>query len=404
MPTPSSNAPDPPSSRLHPFWSCPDPDEEPQQPSQPASEAATSPEPPSPSSWRPPSPPSDPADHGPRANPNIHDDSRSVTMSPGPQPEDATRDVDMGHEPEGMMIERDDVVGERHKPAHDADVDMSRTGDDTTRGDPVGGGGGAASGSRGGGSSAQMAIDGTLGRRKSKTEQVSPVVGGETHEVDVWDPAGKGPRWVEDSGLVGLGLEYSHMRVITTAPSLYFQTGSRFLGTQQSERQRYDVDVEIKHVDMRESFLCGYLRIQGLTDDHPTLTTYFEGEIIGSKYGFITQHEGWGATEKIDLSHWSKFTAFRPYLKQARKGGKTMIQDVDQRENIFMRWKEHFLVPDHRVRTINGASFEGFYYICFNQVRGEVSGIYFHSKSEKFQQLELKHFDTRGCFSAMEFR
>jgi hypothetical protein len=113
------------------------------------------------------------------------------------------------------------------------------------------------------------------------------------------------------------------------------------------------------------------------------LTTYFEGEIIGPKYGFITQHQGWGATEKIDLSHWSKFTAFRPFLKQARKGGHPVIKDVDQRENVFMRWKEHFLVPDHRVRTINGASFEGFYYICFNQVRGEVSGIYFHSKSEK---------------------
>lgn len=30
-----------------------------------------------------------------------------------------------------------------------------------------------------------------------------------------------------------------------------------------SERQVYEVQVEIKHVDMRESFLCGYLRIQG---------------------------------------------------------------------------------------------------------------------------------------------
>ena len=57
--------------------------------------------------------------------------------------------------------------------------------------------------------------------------------------------------------------------------------------------------------------------------------------------------------------------------------------DAAQRENIFMRWKEHFLVPDHRVKTINGASFEGFYYICFNQKKGEVKGIYFHSKSEK---------------------
>lgn len=122
--------------------------------------------------------------------------------------------------------------------------------------------------------------------------------------------------------------------------------------------------------------------VEGLTEDHPTLTTYFEGEIIGSKYSFYTQHENWGANSKVDLSHWAKFTAFRPFQKQARKGPVT-IRDAAQRETIFMRWKEHFLVPDHRVRTITGASFEGFYYICFNQVKGEVSGIYFHSKSEK---------------------
>ena len=69
-----------------------------------------------------------------------------------------------------------------------------------------------------------------------------------------------------------------------------------------------------------------------------------------------------------------------------------------------MRWKEYFLVPDHRVRSISGASFEGFYYICFNQVQGTVSGIYFHAKSEKYQQLELRHVDDRGCMPAMEFR
>jgi len=120
----------------------------------------------------------------------------------------------------------------------------------------------------------------------------------------------------------------------------------------------------------------------GLTDDHPTLTTYFEGEIIGSKYGFITQHPSWGATDKIDISHWGKFPAFRPFKKQANRGEHVKI-DLSDKDCLFMRWKEHFLVPDHRVRTINGASFEGFYYICFNQVRGEVSGIYFHSRSEK---------------------
>ncbi|KAK1999587.1 vacuolar import and degradation protein [Colletotrichum falcatum] len=209
--------------------------------------------------------------------------------------------------------------------------------------------------------------------------------------------------WEEELMAPSMGSDFSNMRMIPSTASSFLRPGSKFRGTQQSERQVYDVQVEIKHVDLRESFLCGYLRIQGLTEDHPTLTTYFEGEIIGTKYSFITDHANWGATDKIDLNHWAKFNAFRPFQKQARKGP-VVIRDVAQRENIFMRWKEHFLVPDHRVRTISGASFEGFYYICFNQVKGEVSGIYFHSKSEKFQQLELKHVEDRGCFGAMEFR
>ncbi|PMD64046.1 vesicle-mediated transport protein-like protein Vid24 [Hyaloscypha bicolor E] len=206
-----------------------------------------------------------------------------------------------------------------------------------------------------------------------------------------------------DLGSPSMGYDFSNIRLIPSSPSSFLRAGSKFKGTQQSERSEYAVQVEIKHVDMRESFLCGYLRIQGLTDEHPTLTTYFEGEIIGSKYTFLTQHQDWGSTDKVDLQHWAKFSAFRPFQKQARKGN-FHIPGMAQRENIFMRWKEHFLVPDHRVRTITGASFEGFYYICFNQIQGTVSGIYFHAKSEKFQQLELKHVEDRGCFAAMEFR
>ncbi|KAL9018289.1 MAG: hypothetical protein Q9185_004392 [Variospora sp. 1 TL-2023] len=141
----------------------------------------------------------------------------------------------------------------------------------------------------------------------------------------------------------------------------------------------------------------------GLTADHPTLTTYFEGEIIGPKYTFQTRHPSWGATDKTDMQHWARFPAWRPLAKQAKKPD-FHYKNFAQRENIFMRWKESFLVPDHRVREISGASFEGFYYICFNQVTGDINGIYFHAKSEKYQQLELKHVPDWGCFPAMEFR
>ncbi|KAJ5553572.1 uncharacterized protein N7503_006332 [Penicillium pulvis] len=200
-----------------------------------------------------------------------------------------------------------------------------------------------------------------------------------------------------------LRYEFSNVRLLPNHSSSFLRSGSRFVGTQQSDRQVYNVDVEIKHVDMAESYLCGYLRIQGLTEDHPTLTTFFEGEIIGTKHTFQTRNEEWGANEKTDIHHWSRFPAWKPLAKQAKRTDFT-YRNFAQREHVFMRWKEYFLVPDHRVRTISGASFEGFYYICFNQIEGSVSGVYFHAKSERFQQLELKHVEDHGCTPAIEFR
>jgi hypothetical protein len=111
----------------------------------------------------------------------------------------------------------------------------------------------------------------------------------------------------------------------------------------------------LQNVDFPSSFLCGYLRIRGLTDDWPELTTYFDAEIIGSRHGFLTQN--WGATEQEDMVHWSRFPAFRQVRNELKKPHLTM-PDRD-RGAVFMRWKERFLVPDHRVQDINGASFAG---------------------------------------------
>lgn len=49
---------------------------------------------------------------------------------------------------------------------------------------------------------------------------------------------------------------------------------------------------------------------------------------------------------------------------------------------MFMRWKEQFLIPEHKVRDINGASFAGFYYISLQKSTGSVDGYYFAKNSE----------------------
>ncbi|KAL7271359.1 hypothetical protein RUND412_005890 [Rhizina undulata] len=196
--------------------------------------------------------------------------------------------------------------------------------------------------------------------------------------------------------------EFSTKRMLPSTSSYYLRSGSKFIGKQTSDRSTYEVQVELKHVDMSEAFLCGYLRIKGLTEDHPTLTTYFEGEMIGDKYTFQTRRPEWGSSDKNDFQHWARFPAYRPLATKAKRVD-FHYKDFAQREYIFMRWKEYFLVPDHTVKQISGASFEGFYYICFNQVSGSVSGIYFHAKSEKFQKLDLNHVPEK-TFGAIEFR
>ncbi|KEF52714.1 uncharacterized protein A1O9_11131 [Exophiala aquamarina CBS 119918] len=184
--------------------------------------------------------------------------------------------------------------------------------------------------------------------------------------------------------------DFSGRRLRPQYPSATFQPYSVFKGTQQSDRQIYNVEVTILTVDLEQASMSGYLQICGLTPDHPTLTTFFTGEIIGGpdqKYSFRTRDASWGASDKTDLTHWARFAAWRPLSLHAKRNINFVYpmnhEDWWQQEHIFMRWKEHFLVPDYKLKSIQGASFEGFYYICFNQIEGRVSGIYFHSKSEK---------------------
>ncbi|KAK0451019.1 vacuolar import and degradation protein-domain-containing protein [Armillaria borealis] len=211
--------------------------------------------------------------------------------------------------------------------------------------------------------------------------------------------------------------DITRLRVRTQAHHCLYP-GASFQGTQKSGRNSYDVTVTIVDVDFSSSFLCGYLCIRGLTEDYPELTTYFDAEVIGSRYGFRTQN--WGANEADDMVHWSRFPAFR-HVKHDLKRPHYTIPDRD-RGAVFMRWKERFLVPDHRVQDINGASFAGkctgFYYVCvdFNPTQSSqneeptspssaptMSGFYYHQNSEPYQQLTLAHVPERAS-SSFEFR
>eukprot|EP00041_Stephanoeca_diplocostata_P006293 m.79697 g.79697 ORF g.79697 m.79697 type:complete len:237 (+) comp16283_c0_seq1:312-1022(+) len=172
--------------------------------------------------------------------------------------------------------------------------------------------------------------------------------------------------------------------------------GCKFKGYQTSGDKKYEVEVQIREVDLAQSYLCGDLLIRGLTAEYPELITCFDAEVIGDRYDFETGK--WKATRNIDLQHWRRFGAFAGIEKQRYK------YDPKRSDHIFMRWKEQFLVPDHRVDALKGgASFAGFYYICFQRDTGRIEGLYYHAQSEMYQRLVLNRVPERK-FGTYDFR
>jgi len=164
--------------------------------------------------------------------------------------------------------------------------------------------------------------------------------------------------------------------------------GSRFVGSQKSKGNCYDVEVTLQHVDLENSYLCGYLRINGLTEEFPVMTTFFDGEIISERYPFLTRK--WEADEEIDLKHWKKFDSFVQFTKTFNSD-EFDYKELQKSDYVFMRWKEQFLIPNHKIDRIDGASFAGFYYICFQKSTATIEGYYFYKTSEMYQSLDLRH-------------
>ncbi|BGP14048.1 hypothetical protein JCM10213_002343 [Rhodosporidiobolus nylandii] len=146
--------------------------------------------------------------------------------------------------------------------------------------------------------------------------------------------------------------------------------GSTWAGVQRSGRSSYEVRVKIDTVDVAAGTVCGTLEIKGLTPDLDSLVTFFEGEIIGEP-GLPGLKTGkYGATEADDLKHWRRFPAFtRNQLEKELLPPHLNLRDAQNKPQLFMRWKEQFVVPTEGVgrgAAIHGASFAGFYYCCLD--------------------------------------
>ena len=82
-------------------------------------------------------------------------------------------------------------------------------------------------------------------------------------------------------------------------------------------------------------YYCAYIFILHV-QEYPTLTTFFEGEIVSDRYPFLTRK--WDASEEVDRKHWGKFPTFEQYLKKFNADDFSYDR-LKESDEVFMRWK-----------------------------------------------------------------
>ena len=168
-------------------------------------------------------------------------------------------------------------------------------------------------------------------------------------------------------------------------------------------------------MDEENAYLCGYLKIKNLTDEYPEMVTFFDGEIISDKHPFLTRK--WDADEDVDKKHWvggdkrvwkeiifknnkhfiqGKFLAFCQYSKNFNSDSFN-YEELKKTDYVFMRWKEHFLVPDHTIKVMNADTNVNIYDLFYSGYkRSELCWVLLHLLPEI-------HFEYRGILFSSKF-
>lgn len=183
----------------------------------------------------------------------------------------------------------------------------------------------------------------------------------------------------------------------------YLRPGMKFTGFQFSGSNQYKVDVKLIDVELENGLISGSLKIHGLTDLNPEITTFFNGEMIGPHHSFKTKNIKWESNWNNDIQHWARFDSWRKLNMNLNQPDNSIYHSNPlNNQFLYFRWKELFLLNDPHIKDIKGASFAGFYYICFNQLDGTLQGMYYHKYSDKFQKLSLNPIDTTS-YSVFEY-
>ncbi|KAF9763112.1 Glucose-induced degradation protein 4 like protein [Nosema granulosis] len=170
------------------------------------------------------------------------------------------------------------------------------------------------------------------------------------------------------------------------------ERGAIYSGEQLTNSGSFKIEMKIDSVDFDQEIMYGTFQIHNLTDKYELLSSFFESVMMGNKYEF--------AGDETDTVHWGMFPEWRNELKKQRERpihnnkNKHDLASYKIKESdfIYLKIKELFLLPDPNLKSIPGASIDGYYYCCYYKKLDCFAGHYYfkNATNQVSQQILLE--------------
>lgn len=152
-------------------------------------------------------------------------------------------------------------------------------------------------------------------------------------------------------------------------PYFGLKRGTKYTGRQTTIVGSFKIDMKVNVFSLSQGYICGTLTIHNLTSEYKLLITHFEGVLMSAKNISKAADE---------FKQWSKFSKWKKDFEN-----QLLFNDSLNSECLYFKIKEEFLLPNHKLTRLHGASIDGHYYCCYFKKSDSFGGFYQASGSFK---------------------
>eukprot|EP00768_Dysnectes_brevis_P007753 gnl/Dysnectes_brevis/6675_a10535_330.p1 GENE.gnl/Dysnectes_brevis/6675_a10535_330~~gnl/Dysnectes_brevis/6675_a10535_330.p1 ORF type:complete len:214 (-),score=31.88 gnl/Dysnectes_brevis/6675_a10535_330:31-672(-) len=160
----------------------------------------------------------------------------------------------------------------------------------------------------------------------------------------------------------------------------------------QTCSRRAAVKIHLDILQSTNNSSCyGYLKTFNLTRQNPIIQTFCVIEVIDEVHHSFLSGPKYKADYSVDRALWSRFPHFKEHYRDLFVSPEFPARYHQERltsRYVYLRLKESFLFPEGQ--RLEGCSFDGTYYMVFDRLAKEITGIYFRLLSGLIDQPTVK--------------